>query len=81
MREIIGVDFYNQTTTGGVGITLRAAAGGTDTTPCIIEKTPGKSIEEGKGNELGRNADSTNADIPQRRGGVKGCQTKKTLTP
>lgn len=36
MREVIGLDFYNQCITGGVSITLRAAAGGVDTTPCVL---------------------------------------------
>lgn len=36
MAMVIGVDCYNQVTTGDVSITLRAAAGGVDTTPCVL---------------------------------------------
>ena len=46
MCEVIGLDFYNQCTTGGVSITLRAAAGSVDTTPCVLigEEDESKSI-------------------------------------
>ena len=49
---VIGVDAYNQTATGAVAITLRAAAGGTDTTPCVMIAVENKDVEvlEQRGN-------------------------------
>lgn len=32
----LGFDVWNQSVTGDVAITVRAAAGGADTTPCVL---------------------------------------------
>ena len=36
MNEVIAVDLYNQVLTGGVCMTIRAKAGDSEHTPCVI---------------------------------------------
>ena len=49
MREVIGLDFYNQTTTGGVAMPLRSVRGDNEHTPCVLIKGGCYTVDEKMG--------------------------------
>lgn len=36
MKNVMGIDFYNQVFTGGVAMTLRSKAGDSEHIPCVM---------------------------------------------